>query len=360
MNERYYAVILAGGRGERFWPLSTSHRPKQLLSLVSRKSLLAEAVDRLQGLIPPERVFVITTRDLVAASREAAPRLPPGHIVGEPVGRDTAAAVAVGAGLVQARRRDGVFCVLTADHVIGDVPVFQRTLAAGLAQAAEHEALITIGIPPVEPNTGYGYIDAGEGAGARDGVEFLKVRRFVEKPDLATAKQYCAAGHFYWNSGMFVWSVGSLEAAFRTHRPALAGLSGRVSSAPPAELDAVLDREYGVLEKISIDYALMEKAGNIIMAKSKFAWDDVGSWTALTSHLPKDPAANAVAGTCEVLDAESNVVISQDRLTALIGVKDLVVVQAEGVTLICPKDRAQDVKKLVEKLKATGKYDEVL
>jgi mannose-1-phosphate guanylyltransferase len=250
--------------------------------------------------------------------------------------------------------------VLTADHVIRDIPVFQETIRNGLELAAREDMLITIGIMPTSPNTGYGYIDAGESALRQGGTEFLKVKRFVEKPDLVTAKRYCSAGHYYWNSGMFIWSVRSLEKSLAKHRPALVNLIDRVSTTDPAGLDAVLLGEYDVLEKISIDYALMEKAENIIMAKSKFAWDDVGSWTALTSHLPKDAFHNSVLGACEALDAEHNIVVSEGRLTALIGVKDLVVVQSDGVTLVCPKERAQDVKKLVERLKAAGKYGEVL
>lgn len=361
MNDRFFAVILAGGRGERFWPLSTSRRPKQLLSLAGTKSLLAQAVDRLSGLISPDRVLVITTRDLVPATREAVPALPAANIVGEPVGRDTAAAIALGAALVKARRRDAVFCVLTADHVIGDIPAFQQTMTSGLEHAGRADVLITIGIVPTSPDTGYGYIDAAESAGREGDVEFLKVKRFVEKPDAPTAERYCSSGHFYWNSGMFIWSVQSLENALRTHRPALVKLIGAASAAAASkDFDAVLGQEYGSLEKISIDYALMEKAENIVMAKSKFAWDDVGSWTAMAAHLRKDAAGNAVLGTCEALEAEDNIVVSEGRLTALLGVKDLVVVQAEGVTLVCPKERAQDVKKLVERLKSAGKHNEVL
>lgn len=361
MNERFYAVILAGGKGERFWPLSTSRMPKQLLSLVGGKPLLAQAVDRLHGLIPPSHVFVITNKDLVAATQKAAPALPLKNIVGEPFGRDTAAAIAVGAAFVKKRNPDGVFCVLTADHVMGDVPLFSRTLKACMNRAQRERELITIGIKPRSPDTGYGYIEADTRSRKADGVSFCSARRFVEKPDLGKAKKYIAAGNFYWNSGMFAWSVATIEEAFRKHRPALFDLMNRlVKVAGKPQFDQALRRGYEPLEKISIDFALMEKADNIVMARGVFPWDDVGSWTALENHIPKNREGNVLVGTCESVQAHNNVVLSKDRLTALIGVRDLIVVQALGVTMICPKDRAQDVKKLVEKLKSSGRYAEVL
>lgn len=355
MNDSMYAVILAGGRGERFWPLSTRARPKQLLSLVGDTTLLAQAVDRLEGLSPPDRVFVITNVDLVEASCAAAPRLPPENIVGEPVGRDTAAAAALAAALVKARDPDAAFCILTADHVMGDLDVYRATLRESLVLARQEDVLITIGVTPDHPSTGYGYIEVAEPWAEQNGITFLKARRFVEKPDTETAAQYLETGRFFWNSGMFIWSVKSLEKALRTHRPALADLIDTLC--PVAGMPAFADelaRVYAQLEKISIDYALMEKADNILMVKGGFAWDDVGSWTALGNHFPHDADGNVAVGVCATVDARDNLVFSKGHVTALIGVSDLVVVQAEGVTLICPRDRAQDVKKMVEKLRAAG------
>ncbi|MBP7830876.1 MAG: mannose-1-phosphate guanylyltransferase [Kiritimatiellae bacterium] len=360
MKDHYYAVILAGGRGERFWPLSTEKRPKQFLALAGDKTLLAQAVDRLEGLIPPERILVITNKDLVGAAREACPVLPAENLIGEPVGRDTAAAVALGGALVQARNPMGVFCVLTADHVIGDLDIFRRTLAAALARAESEEVLLTIGIQPAGPSTAYGYIEAGEAAGESGGIGFMAARRFVEKPDLETATRYCAEGRFYWNSGMFIWSADVLERAFRKHRPALADLMARIRKTPGPKLAAALETEYAALDRISIDYALMEKADNILMARGRFAWDDVGSWTAVAAYLKRDGADNAVRGELEAVDSRDNVVVSDGRLTALVGVRDLIVVHAEGVTLVCSKDRAQDVKKLVAQMKQAGRYGKVL
>lgn len=361
MNPHLFAVILAGGKGERFWPLSTSSQPKQFLSVVGNKPLLAAAVDRLGGFIPPRNVFIITRAELVAATRKVAPKVPAANIIGEPVGRDTAAAIALGAALVKARDPRGIFCVLTADHLIGDIPLFHRTLQACAEVAVRDGALVTIGIKPSEPDTGYGYIEAGRGGFKKGAARFFKAKRFVEKPDLATARKYVASGRFYWNSGMFVWSVDGLEKAMLRHAPELAALMQRFEQvAGTSRLAGALKRIYPRLPKISIDYALMEKADNIVMAGSAFKWDDVGSWTALEQHIGKGADGNFVIGDCRGLASSGNIVVSEKRLTALVGVRDLVVVQAAGVTLVCNKHSAQDIKKLVEKLRSLGKYDEVL
>lgn len=356
-----YAVIMAGGRGERFWPLSTSQHPKQLLALVGDKPLIAQAVDRLDGLVPPENVFVVTNADLVEATQEAAPQLPPENIVGEPIGRDTAAAVACGGALVKARSEDGVFAVLTADQVMGDLDVFFATLKGGMDLAERNDILVTIGIEPTFPATGFGYIESGADFETIEGVEFRKANRFVEKPDERTAEEYLSSGKFYWNSGMFIWSVPALEQAFDTHCPAMKVLMDALTRyARDGKIDEGMAETYSSLEKISIDYALMEKANNIVMACGTFAWDDVGSWPALESHFPQDDAGNTMLGDVESIDSSGNIILSKGRLTAVIGVSDLVVVQADGVTLVCPKDRAQDIKQMVVALREKGAYDELL
>ncbi len=357
--EQTYAVILAGGRGERFWPLSTSKRPKQLVSLVGDETLLAQAVNRLDGLIPPERVFVITNADLVEASREAAPALPPENVIGEPIGRDTAAAVALAAALVGAKSEAASFCILTADHIMGDLEVYRASLRESLRLAQNQDVLITIGITPTEPSSGYGYIETGDPAEVCEGIRFFHAKRFVEKPDRETAAGYLKSGKYYWNSGMFVWSVRSLYTALQSHRPPLADLIDDLKPVigTPQFADRLAEA-YAGLEKISIDYAVMEKANNILMVQGTFAWDDVGAWPALENHFERNVDGNVVIGDCQSVDAAGNIVFSKDRLTALIGVTDLVVVQTDGVTLICPRDRAQDVKRMVEKLRQTGRHDQ--
>ena len=356
-----YAVIMAGGKGERFWPLSTSKQPKQLLALVGDKPLIAQAVDRLEGLVPPENVFVVTNADLVEATQAAAPQLPPENIVGEPIGRDTAAAVACGGALVKAKDENGVFAVLTADQVMRDLDIFSATLKGGMDLAQQNDILVTIGIKPTYPATGFGYIESGADFQTAEKVEFRKAARFVEKPDETTAAEYLATGRFFWNSGMFIWSVQSLEKAFAAHCPEMLELMHTLTGyAADGKIVEGMQATYPDLGKISVDYALMEKAENIVMACGTFYWDDVGSWPALENHFDQDTAGNTSIGTVEILDASGNIVLSKDRLTAVIGVKDLVVVQAEGVTLVCPKDRAQDIKKMVVALREKGSYDALL
>lgn len=356
-----YAMIMAGGRGERFWPLSTSRKPKQLLNLFGDRSLLEDAVARIEPLIPPENVYVITNAEIVDATRAAVPGVPPDNIVGEPCGRDTAAACACGLALIRNRDPEGVICVLTADHVIEDHEVFLQTLREGAAVAAAEDVLLTIGIRPQFPSTGFGYIEAGDDHGHGGALRMRRALRFVEKPDRSTAEQYVAAGNYYWNAGMFIWSCRSLATALAKHRPPLAEMVERLEGVPAGEsFIAALGEAYADLEKISVDYAIMEKADNIITIEGVFTWDDVGSWPALANHFPADDAGNVTRGDAEVLDGRNNIIVSQDRLTALIGVQDLVVVQAEGATLVCHRDRAQDVKAIVRRLSEGGAHDALL
>lgn len=361
MLNNAYAVIMAGGKGERFWPLSTTKRPKQVLSLVGDKPLIAMAVDYLQGFIPPKRILVITRADLVQVTRRAAPRLPKANIIGEPFGRDTAAACALGLALVKARNAKGIFCILTADHIIKDKGLFQRTLRESFALAKAHDVLVTVGMKPTSANTGFGYIEVAKPLARRNGISFFHTKRFVEKPDVRTAERYVRSGRFFWNAGMFIWSVASLERALQRHAPLLFRMSEAMGKTGIGRnFHGQLKKEYRKLEKISVDYALMEKADNIVMARGVFRWDDVGSWPAIENHFGKDRDGNLFLGQCEALDSHGNLVLSRDRLTALIGVSNLVVVQAGKATLICAKHRAQEVKNLVQMLTASGKYPHVL
>ncbi len=369
MFEHAYAVILAGGYGERFWPASTAAKPKQLLSLLGDRTMLEMAIDRLEGLIPPQRIMVLTSADLADATRAAAPALPAENVVGEPMRRDTAAAVALACALVEAKDPDGVFCVLTADHVMGDLDLFRHTLASGLELAANQDVLVTIGLTPMHPSTAFGYVETAAPLGSQpdglgeghDPVAFHTVARFVEKPDRETAESYVASGRFWWNSGMFVWSAQSLHAAFTAHQPQLGSFITELI--PAAWTDGFVDAlaaGFEPLEKISVDYALMEKADNIVMAEGRFAWDDVGSWPEVANHLPADESGNVVTGDVVSLDATNNIVLSDGRLTAIVGVEDLVVVHADGATLIVPKDRAQDVKKIVTELRQNPDWSHLL
>jgi mannose-1-phosphate guanylyltransferase len=357
-----YAVILAGGRGERFWPSSTAKKPKQILALVGTRPLVALAAERLRGVVPAGNVYLVTNADLAPAVRSAVRGLvPAANVIGEPVGRDTGAAVALGAALVKARDPAGVFAVLPADHLIRDGKRFRATLSECFREAASRDVLVTIGIQPTGPATGYGYIRAGPALKGRGRIRLHRAQRFVEKPVLAVARRYLASGRYFWNSGLFVWSVPVLEKALRRHAPGLARLLDHVSPAIGGSGFArVLRRAYARLERISIDYALMEKAGNVVMARGDFDWDDLGSWSALGRHVGVDSAGNAVLGRLVALDARDNIVVSGGRVAALLGVTGLVVVATPKAVLVCARERAEDVKALVRHLARAGRYGGVL
>lgn len=352
MSTEDYAVILAGGQGERFWPMSTRCRPKQLLALAGRRAMLAEAVRRVQSLIPPKRILVITSAHLLPAVRKLLPDLPKANIIGEPCGRNTAAAITLGAALIKARNPKAVFCVLTADHVIGDLSTFRRTLKDALARAASQNELLTIGLKPTYPSTGFGYIEAGARLARKTRTAFYKVRRFVEKPDARRAARYVHSGRFYWNSGMFVWSLAAWERALGRYCPALARAFSRLTRlAGRAGFLSELKRSYSRLESISVDYAIMERSDNIVMAEGRFAWDDLGAWSALERHFPKDARGNVIVGNGELLESSGNIVLADNGLVALCGVDDLVVVKAGDAVLVCRKELSQDVKHLVNRLR---------
>lgn len=361
MMDNLYAVIMAGGKGERFWPMSTAKRPKQVLSLVGGKPMIQLAVERVGGIVPPERVIVITSADLVDVICEAAPVLSRKNVIGEPYGRDTAAAVALASAIVKAHDPDGVFCVLTADHIIYEHDLFKTTLHESAQMAAKNNVLITIGIVPTEPSTAFGYIEYGAKCKYAGKIEFRQVERFVEKPDATTAAEYINTGKFCWNSGMFIWSVSAIQDALGRYQPQLLKMADKMESlVDSGGFNARLAEEYSQLDKISIDYAIMEKADNILMAKGAFTWHDVGSWPALQNHFDSDDAGNILIGKAEQLASKGNIVCSNERLTALIGVENLVVVQAEGATLVCSREKAQDVKKMLGLLREKGGYDDVL
>ena len=355
MNNHAYAVILAGGSGERFWPLSTKSRPKQFVSIFGGKPLIRHAVDRLEGLVPPERVLVVTSANLAEASAAACNNIPRENVVGEPCRRDTAAACALACGLVAARDPEGVAAILTADQLMDDLDIFRRTLADSIRIAASGDAIVTIGIAPAFPSTGFGYIEAGDAVAFDGKTAFFRARRFVEKPDAETARSYLETGRFCWNSGMFIWSASTFAAAVAQHAPALLPLTHLPAACASAdELAGRLADLYPTLPKISVDYAVMEHHRNIVMARGEFGWDDVGSWPSIAKHFPDDGAGNTRIGLVATEDTRDSIVVSTDGLVAALGLDGLIVVRTAGATLVCPKSRAQDLKKLVKRLGEDG------
>ncbi len=350
-----YVVIMAGGRGERFWPQSRLRKPKHLLPIVGETSMLGQTIDRLEGLVPARNIFVITNSEQRDAVLEVCPGLSPENVIGEPVGRDTAPAVGLAALLVKRRDPQGVFAILPADHVIHDADGFKRVLQAGFDAASAEPVLVTIGIQPAYPATGYGYIHKGEQFNDFDGLPAYRVQRFVEKPDLDTAKGYLDSGEYFWNAGMFIWAVSTVEAAFDKHVPGLSKDFAAMNEALDGgeSLEDAMGRFYPKMEKISVDFALMEKADNVVTIPSAFDWDDVGEWPAVARHHEPDANGNILKGEAMVEAGSNNIIVSsKGHLTAVVGADDLIVVHTEDATLVCPKARAQEIKALVKRIGA--------
>jgi len=352
MPERF-VVIMAGGRGERFWPQSRLATPKHLLSIVGDQPMLTQTVDRVMGVVPRDNIFVLTTQAQLEGCRRACPNLPSANIVAEPMGRDTAAATGLALLLVKQRNPEATFAMLPADHVIHDVVEYQKLLKVAFDSAEAADLLVTIGVKPLGPDTGFGYIQQGGLWRELSGHRVMAVERFVEKPDLATAKGYLATGEYFWNAGMFVWRVPVVEAAFKAHAAELyAGLAQLESAAKSTGgWAAALAAVYPTLKKISVDYALMEKSTNVVVVPASFDWDDVGAWPAIAKHFTPDAAGNVLRGTAMVEAGRDNIVVSADgHLTAVVGVSDLVVVHTPEATLVVHKDKAQEIKALLKRL----------
>jgi mannose-1-phosphate guanylyltransferase len=341
-------LILAGGSGERFWPLSRKARPKQLLSLFSKETLLEATVRRLDSLVPPERILILTNADQEAGVRALCPQLPKENIVAEPAKRDTAAAIALGVGWISLRASDAIMVVLPADHLITDTAGFQNTLRTAAAGAEQTGELVTIGIKPTWACPGFGYIEQGAVASlpsVADDPPIFEVVRFREKPNAELAETFLRNGNFRWNAGMFIWSLRAILCAFNRHAPELSEFIHRLHLG--GDLAAAL-REFPALPKISIDYAVMEKAGRVLMVEAGFDWDDVGSWSAVAKYLPAQGSGNVSNVPLNTVDAADNIVFAGDHMrVALLGVKDLIVVQTADAILICNRHEAEKIKHLV-------------
>jgi mannose-1-phosphate guanylyltransferase len=343
------AVIMAGGRGTRFWPRSRNARPKQFLAIVGTETLLHQTVHRLDGHVAPDRIFVVTTEDLAEETRRMLPELPPENVLVEPEGRNTAPCLALA--LVQIERKfpDGVMAVLSADHWIGDRELFLEDLDLAVAHAQKQGELVTFGIRPSYPETGYGYIES-EGQGP-----VLKVKAFREKPPVEVAIQYLESGRHFWNAGMFVWTLKDFRKGLERHAPeVLAPLDAWVNTG--ARVDA-LPIAYSQLPKVAIDVALMEKAGSVAVVPTRFRWSDVGSWPAAIEFQQPDAQGNVSLGDNFLLDTRDSAFFGGRRFIAASGVDNLIVVDAEDALLICHRDRAQSVKQIVEYLKEAGRTE---
>ena len=371
-SKNRFVIIMAGGRGERFWPVSREKTPKQLLTLLGKKSFLQEAVERVLPLVPAKNVFIITNEAQLPEVRKQLPKVPKENLVAEPVGRDTCAAVTLGAALVGARSTTGVMAVLPADHVIPDEKKFQQTLADAFDLASRGQAIVTIGIKPTGPETAYGYIRVGEALPAPEGVKkyktvFHRAEQFVEKPYFDKALEYVNSGQYRWNAGMFIWSFVTITEGLQKHQPEMYAACQRwfKVAASPARLNKVLAKEYLEIKKVSIDYALMEHAQNVIVADGDFEWDDLGSWTAMARHLKADAEGNCAVADFIHVDGARNIIFdarSKDRRTpiAVVGLRDSILVQTDDAVMLAHKSQAQKVKELVRKLSEDPKWKKLI
>jgi len=357
-SSNFYPVILAGGRGTRFWPLSRKKRAKQLLALDGKQTMIQQTVARLLPLATPKQFWVITNEDLRPAIVTQLPKLAKQQLLAEPVGRNTAPAIGLAAFLLARENPDAVIGLFPSDHVIADEKRYRETLERGIEIAAAGPNIIVLGVRPNRPETGYGYIEAG---GLYEG-EALRVRRFTEKPNADTAAEFIAAGNYFWNSGMFLWSARTLADALREHLPKTAPILEEIASKfRTAKFASTFRRLYPKCENISVDYALLEprsakgeQESNIFCLPADFGWNDLGSWTALHEHRTSTsttPEGNLMdASGCFVLNARGNYVHAPGKFVAAVGVNDVVVVETEDALLVTTRQHAQDVGKVVKYL----------
>ncbi len=356
MSAQLHAVIMAGGSGTRFWPLSRARRPKQFLPIVSRKTMVEETVDRLQPLVRAERVYTIANREQTRALRKLLPRLPRPNLLVEPASRNTAPSLMLATARIYLRDPKAVVAALPADHLIKDAARFREKLKAGAEAAFRGEHLVTFGIPPSYPSTGYGYIHFEKDNPLEAGGQpFHKVRAFKEKPAYDQAVRFLAEGTYFWNSGMFLWRADVFARKLERYAPDLFPFWTRMLKAVAKKSGTALAAIFREIPSISIDYALMEKAEGVLMTEGDFGWSDVGAWSSLVDIWPRDADGNAANGETLILDARDCLVYNPRKLTALIGVKDLVVIETEDALLVCRKDLDQKVKDAVEALRKKGK-----
>ena len=343
-----YVVIMAGGVGTRFWPHSRRRRPKQFLAVRGRSTLLQDTARRARALVPWARIVVVAPRELAPLVRRQLPALPRTNLVIEPAARGTAACLALAAAYIARRDPDAAMAVFPADHAIRQVTRFQRCMQRGFEIAEGQDCLVTFGIPPTDAETGYGYVESG--APLRRGTPRVHwAARFVEKPDRATAQRFVESGRYLWNSGMFVWRVAVLQAALAQHAPPLARVMEDVRRARPAGATAAR-RAFRRLQPLSIDVALMERAERVAVVVATFDWSDVGSWAAMAALWGRDAAGNASRGPALMIDCRDSVVYGTTRLVAVLGGRDLIVVDSPDALLVCPLSRAQEVRRIVDAL----------
>ena len=348
------AVIMAGGRGERFWPKSRNNRPKQFLSLTSDgETMIQKTVKRLSPLVSAEDIFIVTNAAYADLVNDQLPDVPRENILCEPCARNTAPCIAFAAAIIQKKYGDAMMLVLPSDHLIGYENIYIKTLQTAIRTAEEGNNLVTIGITPAYPETGYGYINFGKEAG-----DAYEVERFVEKPDLPTAKKYLASGKYLWNSGMFVWKASAIMYNMKQFMPEIHDGAVRIGDSYGTDsYEETLIKEFTAFTSESVDFGIMEKASDIYTIPGSFGWDDVGSWLAVERINETDDKKNYFDGDVIAVDSERTTVCGGMRLVAAIGTRDIVIVDTDDVLLVCSKNNTQDVKKVIAQLKEHGRND---
>jgi mannose-1-phosphate guanylyltransferase len=349
-----FAAIMAGGQGTRFWPKSRRSKPKQFLSIICDETMISNTVNRLIPIIPKENIFSVINRSHINEMKEHTSIIEENIIV-EPIGRNTAPCIGLAAIYIQRKDPEGVMVALPADHYIKEEELFHKTLLIAKEVASKKGYLVTLGIEPKTPATGFGYIEKGEPLLQKGSNEVFKVKRFTEKPDLNTASKFLTSGNFLWNSGIFVWKVSTILEEIKAYLPSLyCGLMEIKDAIGTKQERDVISKVYSDIESISIDYGIMEKSNNAVVIPSDFTWNDVGTWSSLDELMPKDEDGNILQGDCIALETRDTSIFSQDKLIITLGIDGIVIVETKDVILISSKNKTQDIKKILERLEEEG------
>lgn len=358
MKSNIYAVIMAGGRGTRFWPRSRANMPKQVLNIVGDNTMIQDTLYRMQELVPAENVYVITNSALKSIIEEQLPEVPPDQIIAEPHGRNTAPCIALASAIISARDPQGIMAVMTSDHLIQNNDAFVEDLAFAASIAENNGKLVTFGIPPTKPETGYGYIHLGEVFAGSDGKTARNVQRFVEKPDLETAKHFFECGEYLINSGMFVWKLETIIEEFQLHLQSIAeGILSIKNAVGTVKERTTIEKVFPTMTSISIDYGILEQSERVVVVPASFDWNDLGSWSSAYEVRDKNEDGNVLIGKCVTMDSKNCYLRSEDKLVAVLGVENVVVVETDDAILVCNRGSEQNVGKLVDLMKEQGLHE---
>ena len=354
--EKIYTLIMAGGSGTRFWPRSRVAKPKQYLNMFGEESLLQSTLERFKTFTDPDNIYIVSSQNQAEALESQANELPKENLIYEPVGKNTLPCIGLAAMFAEKDNPDGIMVVSPADHLINEHGLFRDTIQAAAKIADEKDGIVTIGITPNYPATGYGYVKTAENITGDEKIKQFKVERFVEKPDIENAKTYLDQGGYFWNSGLFIFKVSVFLDAVKEFAPDLFDHLRRIQSdIGNPSFPQTLDTIYRAVESISVDYGIMEHAKNIYLVEGNFDWNDLGSWESVYLEEEKDGNGNAANGEAIFLDSSNSYIYSEDEIVALVGLDDVVVVRDGNATLVCKRDKVQDVKKIVEQLKSENK-----